>query len=203
MLWARIPARTLPRLSACPPQARTFWLHSHRLVAGVNGAGPVAGFARHSRRTAARQRNRVGYRLPDTRTLRWDARRRGIPFRQARNARETIRQRKCEDLGMVRQCGEKIGGTSGQVIEKIGAAVPIYPRVGTVCGPPMPADSCAPTEPSCPNPLHRPARSSCRASVEPPVVTLEQLKSLHDFCLKPVPLQGFCSSRRLVEQRGR
>jgi hypothetical protein len=60
--------------------------------------GPVAGFARRSRKSAARQRNRVGHRLPPPAALTFARQTGGIPSRLASKRSRSIRQRERSEL---------------------------------------------------------------------------------------------------------
>jgi len=69
MLLARVPARTLvpdcrsTGAAAAETMSATGPFRDPALLAKGAGNGPVAGFARLSRGTSARQRNHDGYRL--------------------------------------------------------------------------------------------------------------------------------------------
>ena len=77
--------------------------------ASGKGPGPVAGFARRSRKSAARQRNRVGHRLPlpDTLTFAWQIRGYSLPPASKRS--RSIRQRERTESGMGMEGVEKMG----------------------------------------------------------------------------------------------
>jgi hypothetical protein len=134
MLWARVPARTLARKDApCPPQARTG--DPPRPSGRQQDPGPVAGFARRSRKSAARQRNRVGHRLPlpDTLTFAHQIRGHSLPpvSKRSRSIRQRERTESAMGMGGVEKMGWIFWGKGGNAGWWAGVLHGNEVRVGT------------------------------------------------------------------------
>ncbi len=121
LLWARVPARTLAQntrhvrhrpapLSRAPPACRRL----------ERDPGPVAGFARHSQKSAARQRNRVGHRLPRKATLTFARPAGGIPSHLARNVRDPSGSGSAPSLAQAGKPGTNAADFSGKCLELLG-----------------------------------------------------------------------------------
>jgi hypothetical protein len=96
----------------CPPQARTG--DPPRPSGRQQDPGPVAGFARRSRKSAARQRNRVGHRLPLPDTLTFARQIRGHSLPPGSKRSRSIRQRERSESATGMEGVEKMGWIFGE-----------------------------------------------------------------------------------------
>jgi hypothetical protein len=140
MLWARVPARTLARKDApCPPQARTG--DPPRPSGRQQDPGPVAGFARRSRKSAARQRNRVGHRLPLPDTLTFAHQIRGHSLPPGSKRSRSIRQRERSESATGMEGVEKMGWIFGERAGLRGGGGWWQNSHGTSCSPSSSSDT--------------------------------------------------------------